>query len=55
VAVEEAEKEGVRGKALTPFLLDRIARLSEGRSLQSNIALLKNNALIAARIAGALI
>ena len=53
-ALAAAEERGVRGKALTPFLLSQIARLTEGRSLAANIALLKNNAAIAARIAGAL-
>jgi len=53
-ALAAAEEQGVRGKALTPFLLSQIARLTEGRSLAANLALLKNNAAIAARIAGAL-
>lgn len=49
-----AEEQGVKGKALTPFLLGQIARITEGRSLTANIALLKNNAAVAARISGAL-
>jgi pseudouridine-5'-phosphate glycosidase len=53
-ALAAAEKQGVTGKALTPFLLGQIARITEGRSLAANIALLKNNAAVAARIAGAL-
>ena len=54
LALHEAEESGVRGKALTPFLLRRINELTGGRSLRANIALLKNNAALAARIARAL-
>ena len=53
-ALAAAEEQGVKGKALTPFLLGQIARITEGRSLAANIALLKNNAVVAARIARAL-
>ena len=53
-ALAAAEEQGVKGKVLTPFLLAQIARITEGRSLAANIALLKNNAAVAARIAGAL-
>jgi len=53
-ALAAAEEQGVTGKALTPFLLGQIARITEGRSLAANIALLKNNAAVAARIARAL-
>ncbi len=42
------------GKAVTPFLLKRIAEKTEGRSLQTNLALLKNNAKVAAQIADSL-
>src|SRR5690606_33496112 len=49
-AIAEAEREGVGRKALTPFLLNRIFELTEGRSLQANIALVRNNARVAARI-----
>ncbi|MBV9634580.1 MAG: pseudouridine-5'-phosphate glycosidase, partial [Methylobacteriaceae bacterium] len=45
---------GVAGKAVTPFLLDRINAATQGRSLAANIALVRNNARLAARIAGAL-
>jgi len=48
-----AEKEGIKGKLLTPFLLNKIKELSEGRSLKANIELLKNNAYLAAKIANA--
>jgi pseudouridine-5'-phosphate glycosidase len=53
-ALAAAEGQGVKGKALTPFLLSQIARITQGRSLAANIALLKNNAAVAARIARAL-
>ena len=47
----EAEAQGVSGKHVTPWLLGRILEISDGRSLQTNIALVKNNALLAANIA----
>ena len=50
-ACREAAAAGVSGKALTPFLLARINELTGGTSLQANIALVKNNAVLAARIA----
>jgi len=50
-AQEIADKENIKGKQLTPFLLNKIKELSEGRSLKANIELLKHNAQIAARIA----
>jgi pseudouridine-5'-phosphate glycosidase len=53
-AEQEAAAAGVSGKALTPFLLDRLAHLSEGRSLAANVALLVNNARVAAEAAIAL-
>lgn len=53
-AVSEASQRGMNRKELTPFLLARINELSDGRSLVANIALVKNNAALAARIAGAL-
>lgn len=49
-----AEEQGVTGKALTPFLLSQIAYITKGRSLVANVALLRNNAAVAARIARAL-
>jgi pseudouridine-5'-phosphate glycosidase len=53
-ALAAAEGQGIVGKALTPFLLSQIVRITEGRSMAANVALLKNNAAVAARIAGAL-
>lgn len=50
-ALEEAEEQGVKGKALTPFLLAKIERLTQGESLFSNIQLVYNNARLAAEIA----
>jgi pseudouridine-5'-phosphate glycosidase len=53
-AVAAATAAGVTGKAVTPFLLDAIVKGTGGRSLTANIALLKNNARLAAEIATAL-
>ena len=53
-AVAEATQSCMARKELTPFLLARINELSGGRSLTANIALVKNNAALAARIAAAL-
>ena len=53
-AVREAESAAVRGKAVTPWLLERIGRLTSGRSLAANIALVKSNARLGAEIARSL-
>ena len=53
-ALREAEQEGINGKAVTPYLLARIKDLSGGRSLSTNIALVKNNAAVGAALAQAL-
>jgi len=53
-ALQEAEANGVTGKKVTPFLLARIKTLTEGRSLKTNIALVKNNARVGAALARAL-
>ena len=53
-ALREAAGQGVKGKAVTPFLLARIKDLTGGRSLATNIALVKHNALVGARLAAAL-
>jgi pseudouridylate synthase len=53
-ALDEARAQGISGKAVTPFLLARIVALSGGRSLATNIALVKNNAEAGARLALAL-
>ena len=54
-ALRDAAAQGIAAKAVTPFLLQRIFELTEGRSLQSNIALVLNNARLGARIAMALV
>ena len=53
-ALQEAQENGVTGKKVTPFLLARIKTLTEGRSLMTNIALVKNNARVGAALARAL-
>jgi pseudouridine-5'-phosphate glycosidase len=50
----EATTTGIAGRAVTPFILDRIASLTEGRSVPANVALAEQNAAVAARIAVAL-
>jgi len=50
-ALQQAEAEGVRGSALTPYLLAKMNDLSGGESLKANLALLRNNAAVAAQIA----
>ncbi|KQV51197.1 MULTISPECIES: pseudouridine-5'-phosphate glycosidase [unclassified Duganella] len=50
-ALQEAQDNGVTGKKVTPFLLARIKTLTEGRSLKTNIALVKNNARVGAALA----
>jgi pseudouridine-5'-phosphate glycosidase len=51
-ALAEADAQAISAKAVTPFLLGRIFELTEGRSLTANIALVRNNAVLAAKIAG---
>lgn len=53
-ALADAAGRGISGKDVTPFLLSRMVELTDGRSLDTNIALIKNNAQLAARIAGAM-
>lgn len=53
-ALKEAEEKRMAGKAVTPFLLDKIKTLTGGKSLEANIALVKNNAVLAAKIAASL-
>ena len=50
-AQADALRAGITGKAVTPYLLQRIFELTEGRSLEANIALVRNNARLAAEIA----
>ena len=53
-AQSDALRHGIIGKGVTPYLLQRIYELTNGRSLTANIALVRNNARLAARIAQAL-
>lgn len=50
-AVKAVEKEGIKGKELTPYLLNKIKELTGGKSLKANIALVKDNARVGAKIA----
>jgi len=52
-ALAEAKEKGISGKQVTPFLLDKVKQLTVGKSLQTNIALVKHNAQVAAQIAAA--
>jgi pseudouridine-5'-phosphate glycosidase len=54
VAVRDAEAAGIHGPASTPWVLGRIAELTEGRSVTANLALIEHNAAVAASIAHAL-
>ncbi len=53
-AEAEAQAQGLRGKAITPFILAALARLTEGRSIEANVKLLRQNARVAAQLARAL-
>jgi pseudouridylate synthase len=50
-ALDEAKAQGIAGKAVTPFLLARIKAMTGGRSLATNIALVKHNAEVGAKLA----
>jgi pseudouridine-5'-phosphate glycosidase len=54
-AQADATAHGISGKSVTPYLLQRIFELTEGRSLTANIALVRNNARLAARIAAVIV
>ena len=53
-AQKDADQHGIKGKAVTPYLLQRIFELTKGRSLTANIALVRNNARLASKIAASL-
>jgi pseudouridylate synthase len=53
-ASKEAQKKKIHGKELTPFLLQHISELTQGKSMASNLSLLLNNARLASQIAQAL-
>jgi pseudouridine-5'-phosphate glycosidase len=50
-ALEAANQQNIKGKEVTPFILKYIANNTQGESLEANIALIKNNAAVAAQIA----
>ena len=50
-AIVEAEKEKITGKELTPYLLSKVNEITQGKSLNANIKLIQNNAVLAAKIA----
>lgn len=53
-ALAEAAEKNIRGKEITPFLLKKMSEKSDGATLRANVALLENNAAIAAKIAAAI-
>ncbi len=53
-ALAECEQQGIRGAAITPFVLDRIAAATDGDSLPANLALAEHNAEVAAQVAVAI-
>jgi pseudouridine-5'-phosphate glycosidase len=53
-ALAEADRSQISGKAMTPFLLSQMEKLTAGRSLKANVALLLNNAVVAAKVGVAL-
>lgn len=55
VAIAAAERDGIAGAALTPYLLRTLGQSTGGRSLRANVALLRNNARVAAAIAAELV
>jgi len=50
-ALNDCTNQGITGKNITPYLLGRIVELTEGRSLEANIALVRSNARLGAQIA----
>ncbi|MFF8957161.1 pseudouridine-5'-phosphate glycosidase [Streptomyces sp. NPDC014894] len=53
-ALDECRERGIRGQAVTPFLLDSLARRTGGASLEANVAAVRGNARLAAQVAAAL-
>lgn len=51
IAIEEMDKLGIKGKETTPYLLDKIQKLTGGESLEANIRLVLNNAMLASKVA----
>jgi pseudouridine-5'-phosphate glycosidase len=54
VALAQAAAAGIRGQAVTPFLLSAVAKATSGESMRTNMALLENNARVAAALAVAI-
>lgn len=54
LALERAKEKNVKGKYVTPFLLKEVAAITKGKSLETNIELIKNNAIVGAEVAIAL-
>lgn len=50
-ALKEADEKSISGQQVTPFLLSRLERITEGKSLQTNVALVENNARLCAQVA----
>jgi pseudouridine-5'-phosphate glycosidase len=55
IASREAQEKRISGQALTPFLLQRVNELTNGKSMRANLAFLLNNAHLAAQIAKAMV
>ncbi|KAJ3125774.1 hypothetical protein HK098_008234 [Nowakowskiella sp. JEL0407] len=53
-AIKEAEKNGIKGKDITPYLLSKVSKITKGKSLDANISLIKNNAKVGSLIAKSL-
>ena len=53
MSIKEVNERKIEGKEVTPFLLDRISQITDGKSLKTNIALVRNNAVLGAKIASA--
>ena len=51
IAIKEMNKLGIKGKETTPYLLDKIQKLTGGESLEANIRLVLNNAMLASKVA----
>ncbi len=53
-ALQQAEKQNIKGKEVTPFLLEKVVQLTGGKSLESNIKLVLNNAAVASKVSAAI-
>ena len=53
-ALADDDAQNIHGAAITPYLLNRISEITDGESLKANLALLKNNARVAAKVSAAL-